>query len=212
MKDIDIDVYRSTQSLSSLSALRRKLAKRANQRLVRLERATSKITGEHYNEYGAAQNAYEYLSRLHRNRFSEVQKPYQDLNALRHEIVVLQGFLGAKSSLVSGQREVERKRIASFESGEWGTKWKTQGIRNRPIKFASNKEFYDFMSSSTARKLMSSGFTSDTVVELYDLTKEAKEEADVADELEKALAEFREKEKSINIKDLREILGVAPLV
>lgn len=212
MKDIEIDVYRSNQSISSLSALRRKLAKRANQRLVRLERATSNITGEKYNEYGAAQNAYEYLHRLHRNRFSETQKPYQDLNTIRHEITVLQGFLGSKSSTVSGQREIERKRISAFEKGEWGTKWKTRGIRNRSIKFASNKEFYDFMGSATARKLTSSGFTSDTVVELFDLVKEKREESDVVDEIEQALEEFRSREKSISIKGLREMLGVAPLV
>ena len=103
-------------------------------------------------------------------------------------------------------QEIEQKRISSFESGKWGTKWKKTGIPNKPIHFASNKEFYDFLNSETFKGLVSSGFTSEQLIEMYDsarvrLAEEAEADA-VSSAMSDALNEYRSKGNA-SLKDLR---------
>ena len=103
-------------------------------------------------------------------------------------------------------REIEQKRILSFESGKWGTKWKKTGIPNKPLHFTSNKEFYDFLNSETFKGLVSTGFTSEQIVELYDsarvrLGEEAEADA-VSNAMADALEEYRNKGNA-SLKDLR---------
>ena len=207
-EDLTADVYRGSYSLDELQRMRRALAKRANQRIVRLERGESKVTGEKWNTFGAVTEVYDYLNRQKegRTRFRETAKALTDSQALKREITVLQGFLGRKSSLVSGMREIEQKRIFSFESGKWGTKWKKTGIPNKPLHFTSNKEFYDFLNSETFNGLVSTGFTSEQLVELYDsarvrLGEEAEADA-VSNAMADALEEYRNKGNA-SLKDLR---------
>ena len=90
-KEVSIDIYRESMSLTDMQALRRKLAKRANQRIVRLERASSKITGEAFNEFGAVTDAYSYLERQKkgRKRFQERADAITDTMELRREISVV---------------------------------------------------------------------------------------------------------------------------
>ena len=207
-EDLTADVYRGTYQLEELQRMRRALAKRANQRIVRLERGESKVTGEKWNTFGAVMDVYDYLDKQKegRTRFRESKNALTDFQSLRREITVLQGFLGRKSSLVSGMKEIEQKRIASFETGKWGTKWKKTGIPNKPLHFTSNKEFYDFLNSETFKGLVSTGFTSEQLVELYDsarvrLGEEA--EADVVpNAMSDALEEYRNKGNA-SLKDLR---------
>lgn len=206
----DVDVYRSnTLSVTDLQTMRRTLAKRANQRMVRLERGKSLVTGESFN-FGAIENARAYLGK--RKRFSEKLELTTDLNQLRKEITVLQSFLNAKSSTIQGMREIERRRIKTFETGEWGQKWKQQGIRQKPIRFASTKEFYDFLNSGTFKNLIDAGFDSDQIVTMY---QEAQTTAHLSDEevrnqLEKAVEEYRAKGNA-NLKDLLSRLKLKPL-
>lgn len=206
----DVDVYRSnTLSVTDLQTMRRTLAKRANQRMVRLERGKSLVTGESLN-FGAIENARAYLGK--HKRFSEKLALTTDLNQLRKEITVLQSFLNAKSSTIQGMREIERRRIKTFETGEWGQKWKQQGIRQKPIKFASTKEFYDFLNSGTFKNLIDAGFDSDQIVTMY---QEAQTTAHLSDEevrnqLEKAVEEYRSKGNA-NLKDLLSRLKLKPL-
>ena len=207
-EDLTADVYRGSYSVDELQRMRRALAKRANQRIVRLERGESKVTGEKWNIFGAVTEVYDYLNRQKegRTRFRETAKALTDSQALKREITVLQGFLGRKSSLVSGMKEIEEKRISSFESGKWGTKWKKTGIPNKPLHFTSNKEFYDFLNSETFNGLVSAGFTSEQLVELYDsarvrLGEEAEADA-VSNAMADALEEYRNKGNA-SLKDLR---------
>ena len=58
-EDLTADVYRGSYSLDELQRIRRTLAKRANQRIVRLERGESKITGEKLNTFGAVTEVYD---------------------------------------------------------------------------------------------------------------------------------------------------------
>ena len=207
-EDLTADVYRGSYSLDELQRMRRALAKRANQRIVRLERAESKVTGEKFNTFGSVTEVYDYLNRQKegRKRFRETKNAMTDSQELKREITVLQGFLGRKSSLVSGMREIEEKRLSSFETGKWGTKWKKTGIPNNPLHFTSNKEFYDFINSETFKGLVSTGFTSEQIVEQYDsarvmLGEEAEADA-VSNAMADALEEYRNKGNA-SLKDLR---------
>lgn len=212
MVNENIDVYRDKVSPSELKALRRKLAKRANQRLVRLERAKSKVTGESYDGIGASAIAKAYLEgqKKGRNRFQERADAITDINALRREITVLRQFLESKSSLVSGLRDIEQKRIAAFSSGKWGNKYTKR--ENRALKFASLKEFYDFLNSSLFRDLISTGLTSEQVVESYDEAVEtykgSTEEAE--DALRELLKKFRSRGRA-SVKELKKAAKGKPL-
>lgn len=199
------DVYRKSYNVKDLQAVRRKLAKRANQRMVRLERATSNITGEKYT-FGAYDVAQEYLGS--KRRFSENLNHLTDINKLRREVSVLQGFLNSKTSTVQGIREMEQKRISTWEKGEWGMKWKMSGIRNKPIKFASTKEFYDFLNSGILQDMTAAGFTSDQAVESYEaaMQAEARPEEEIREVISEALKEFRKKKEG-GLKELLERLG-----
>lgn len=191
-KYLNIDAYRDAASFTELAAIRRTLAKRANQRLVRLERAASAITGERYDSYGAAEKAFQYLKK--KKRFSESVNAYKDINKLRREITVLQGFLSSESSTVQGQRAIERRRVSAFERGEWGAAWKLRGERKKAIRFASNKEFYDFLNSETFRSLIASGFTSDQIIEMFETYREEYDgkSDEVIEAMEEALQKFRD--------------------
>lgn len=207
-EDLTADVYRGNYSFDELQRMRRTLAKRANQRMVRLEREKSPVTGESYKTYGAITEAYFYLNKQKegRRRFREQLNAFTDIETIRREITALQGFLGRKTSLVSGHRDIERKRLETFGTGKWGTKWKKTGIPNRPLHFANNKEFYDFLNSETFKGLVSTGFTSEQLVELYDSARVSLgEEAEtdlIANAMATALDEYRSKGNA-SLKDLR---------
>ena len=149
-------------------------------------------------------DVYDYLNRQKegRTRFREVAKALTDTQELKREITVLQGFLGRKSSLVSGMKEIEKKRLSSFESGKWGTQWKKTGIPNKPLHFAGNKEFYDFLNSETFKGLVSTGFTSEQLVDMYDSARVRLGEDAVSNAMAAALEEYRKKGNA-SLKDLR---------
>lgn len=123
-----------------LNSVRRQLAKAANQRMVRLEKATSNITGNTY-AFGAYDIAQDFLSESGRHRFSEAMQLDRDMYDIIREITVLQNFLSAKSSRVGGQREIEKERVTTFVKA---------GISK---EVASSKEFYDFLNSETFERL-----------------------------------------------------------
>lgn len=202
-KGEDIDVYRVSMTPTEMKKLRRSLAKRANQRLVRLERATSKVTGERLSEIGAAPIAQSYLSRTGRRRFTENLESGFTYEQERREIINLQAFLKSKTSLVSGVRDVERRRIDVFESGKYGS-YKDTGKLNRELKFSSTKEFYDFFKSSTYKELIGAGFSSEQIRETFDeaIERHNRDAQEALNVLEAALDSFREK-GSITLKDLK---------
>lgn len=200
-QNLSVDAYRGGLSEGDLRSLRRKLAKTANQRMVRLERAESPITGEKYSEYGAIDLVKEYLG--DRRRYSE-QLNYGDISQVRRDIYSLQTFLASKSSTVKGQREIERKRIETFSKGRWGA-----GERSA-IQSASNKDFYDFLSSSTFREL-GKMFASEQIVEMYDNMRVSNSHEEVVEKFSQAYESFKGKETQVNIKNLSKILGTKPL-
>lgn len=219
MKKIDKNMYETFNpykfsDLEDLAQARKTLAKRSNQRMVRLEEGKSPITGESY-DYGAIENAKQYIATTRtatksgKLRFSE-SASYMKNNAtaLRREIIELQSFLGAKSSTIKGMRDIEKMRINAFESGKWKGKTK--------LKFTSNKSFYNFLNSKTYNQLKNSGFTSEQIVDMYDRTRDKtgsfRETDKKMRQAIKDIKEFQEKGKQTSIKELSKMLGIEPII
>lgn len=214
-RDLYNDLYKKIDR-STAQDLRRTLAKRANQRLLRLERAKSDITGEGYSSYGAAQIAYSYIKRKNpkKTRFSEKKDFSGSYSDLVNEILNISAFLESKSSTVSGQKAIEKKRIETFQSGEWGSAYKVGGgEKRRSIASAFNREFYNFLNSSYFNKLKAAGFTSEQIIETYDEAKEkdisTKEIYSILDELFNLWAE---NESSPSLSQLIESLGLNSII
>ena len=190
------DVYGNQYSTAQLQEIRRKLAKRANYSLRDLARNSSPITGEVYNSYGAAVDALDYLKARNRRYFSESLTLTENRTVLKAEIQRLQYFLTRPSHTVKGQREIEQKRIATFEK--------------KGIHFASSKEFYQFLSSATFQSLRKLQYSSEQLIEDYERAREQGMTNDqVMEKLSNALDAFRKGEK-VTQKNLWKHLDISP--
>lgn len=190
------DVYGNQYSTAQLQEIRRKLAKRANNSLRDLARNSSPITGEVYNSYGAAVNALDYLKARNRRYFSESLTLTENRTVLKAEIQRLQYFLTRPSHTVKGQREIEQKRIATFEK--------------KGIHFASSKEFYQFLNSGTFQSLRKLQYSSEQLIEDYERAREQGMTNDqVVENLSNALDAFRKGEK-VTQKNLWKHLDISP--
>lgn len=154
-------------SMEALQAVRRKLAKRANQRMVRLERSASPITGKAYH-VGAYDIAQAELG--DRKRFSEKLNYSTDITELKKEIGQIQAFLNAKSSTVAGNKEIEEKRIETL------TNLGRDAEGHAPISEATARSagFYDFISSKAFIYLSEKQVDSEGLQEIYDYYTEKK--------------------------------------
>lgn len=183
--------------------LRVKLAKRANQRLVRLERRKAS-TGEYLSELGVAQYAYNQIKQIRhidstksgKIRFRE--SPVKDITSARQELFVLQSFLGQETSKAG----VAARYVSQTENT----------FRKAGIETAQFKSFYNFLNSSAFSTLKES-LTSDDIVELYN---KAYEEGHLSNKkIQQIMTEYlaeREKEgKSVTMKSLSKKLGVKPI-
>lgn len=166
----EFDPYAKGVSIEELQKVRRQLAKVMNQRMVRLENTKSPITGEAY-DFGAYDLMEDYLEKQGRNRFSEVLRPTKTTDdgkeawskaELQREIKKLQRFEELKSSRISGMHEIEAARIKTFTTPD-ADKGRKKGLSAQVV---SNKDFYDFLNSSTYEELIKS-FTSEDIVEEY---------------------------------------------
>lgn len=154
-------------SMEALQAVRRKLAKRANQRMVRLERSASPITGKAYH-VGAYDIAQAELG--DRRRFSEKLNYSTDITELKKEIGQIQAFLNAKSSTVAGNKQIEEARIATL------TDLGRDEEGHTPISEATARSagFYDFISSKAFIYLSEKQVDSEGLQEIYDYYTEKK--------------------------------------
>ncbi len=209
-------------SVKELQAVRRQLAKTANQRMVRLEQHTSSVTGESYT-WGAHEIAQKYLKKKGRRgregqlRYNEKSTALKTKKSLQAEINELQAFLRARTSRYGEQKKIEEMRIKKFESGEWAKRpaeneGEEDTYNGTKLHFASTKQFYDFLSSDLFKNL-SSALTSEQVVELYDAAS-VKEEGDqdkVVKIMEKAYKDFQKKEVGqgqLTIRQMEDLFGV----
>ena len=191
----DINVWQSSYTIDELQQMRRVLAKRANQRIVRLSRNKSLVTGELYDSYGAVDLVYDYLRKQRPEegallRFSERQHVDMTHRKLKKEISELQNFLNSKTSTVGGQKKAELLRIEAFEFGG--------------ISIATNKEFYNFMNSDVFTKALN-GFDSAAIVDVYDkarkVTNKDGEEIYDDDKVTEIINEYI-KQKDVDVKGL----------
>lgn len=150
-------VFQRAYSRPELLARRRQLAKSANSRILRLERAKSDITGERMSDAPWFNVTKSYLDERGKRRFSESAKmsDYSDFQ-LKMEIVVLEEFLAMKSSTVSGYRAIEEQRVNTFT--ELGV----------PEEIARSSEFYDFLNSETFAKIAEESVTSEDIIDIID--------------------------------------------
>ena len=182
--------------------LRVQLAKRANQRLVRLERRRAS-TGEKLSEIGVAQYAYEQIRKIRhiettksgKIRFRE--SPVKDITSARQELFVLQSFLG---------QETSKAGVAARYVSETEKTFKEAGI-----EVASFKAFYKFLNSS-AFKLLKEYLNSDDIIELYNKAYESgKSNAEIQRIISNYIKEREEKGSGVDMKSLSEALGVKPI-
>ena len=189
-----------------VAELRRKLAKRANQRLVRLERAKlNDEAGTRASDLAPAQYAYEQIRRIRgegRRRFNENRlAPGNDPQQQRMELKVLQDFLGQKGSRAGQVKRQVSKTQATFAE--------------RGITISSYKSFYNFLNSANFSFLVSQGFDSETIIEMLQEAKTNKTSFKKIDEIITEYVKYVEEEKSANEeyqpsdKELAERLGIS---
>lgn len=143
----------SSYDLNELNKLRRRLAKRANQRLRDIERAG------YTDAYVYASTMSGYLLPSERTRFFEGTRN-MDLRSLKTELDELRWFLNAKTSTVGGIRKFERETSQKF--AELGSFQKNPDL------------FWKYMSSASVKHLKKLGYSSEELIEFYDFTTESR--------------------------------------
>lgn len=163
---VDLRRSYSDSEMQELQETRRRLAKRANSRLLRLERAGLDTT----HVYKTTMN---YLLDDGRMRFSERRNV--DIRTLKSDLAELGAFLKAKTSTVGGYRAYERQ-VQKTLNEKYG------------IDSGEFDDFIAFMSSESAKRAMSQ-VSSDFLVEFFDRASDA---GVTLEEMIEALAEYNE--------------------
>lgn len=143
----------SSYNLDELNKLRRRLAKRANQRLRDIERAG------YTDAYVYASTMSGYLLPSERTRFFEGTRNLE-LRSLKTELDELRWFLNAKTSTVGGIRKFERATSQKF--AELGSFQKNPDL------------FWKYMSSASVKHLKKLGYSSEELIEFYDFATESR--------------------------------------
>lgn len=143
----------SSYDLNELNKLRRRLAKRANQRLRDIERAG------YTDAYVYASTMSGYLLPSERTRFFEGTRNL-DLRSLKTELDELRWFLNAKTSTVGGIRKFERETSQKFA--------KLGSFQKNPDLF------WKYMSSAAVKHLKKLGYSSEELIEFYDFATESR--------------------------------------
>ena len=141
----------SSYNLAELNKLRRRLAKRANQRMREIERAG------YTDAYVYATTMSGYLQPTDRTRFYEGTRQ-MDLFTLREELNELRWFLNAKTSTVGGIRSFERETSKQFAN--------LKSFKKSPDLF------WKYMSSASVKHLKKMGYSSEELIEFYDFASE----------------------------------------
>lgn len=165
LKRINIDVRRGGYTLEELDRIRRKLAKRANARLLSLERA-----GRDYWAYDIAQH---YLNARNRRRFSERSFKGSAKNAIR-ELEEIISFLNSASSTISGSKAIEDKIKTSFAG------------KDVNVAELGSHDFFDFLDWYNSDKRGRSKIQSAIAIDFYNKSiQQGKSKEDVQREIEK---------------------------
>lgn len=163
-----------------------KLARRANARLRRLEKA-----GRAYWAYDSAtvytQKAYG------KNRFPQSTRNMSE-RARRRNLREVQKFLGLRTSTVSGSRSVENQIVATFRSDK------------HKFQIDDKREFFNFLSSSIYKDIANRTVDSERLIEFYD--RMSSEQGKDLDFITDALKEWQ-KSESEGVEDLYNKYGMS---
>lgn len=136
MKNDDLqnfNPYLSNKSDKELYAIRKKLAKRLNQRMRRLESAGI--------DYGAIKIYKQDVARYYPGNkgFKESLGKTKGIS-VKHEISLLQNLLNLPTSTLPGIKKIHKKAMGKFED-------------RYNVKFKNVQQYEDFIASSTWKKL-----------------------------------------------------------
>ena len=170
---INIDVRQGGYTLEELDRMRRKLAKRANARLLSLERA-----GRDYWAYDIAQ---QYLNARNRRRFSERAFKGSVRNAVR-ELEEIISFLNSASSTITGSKAIEDKIKSSFAR---------KGVN---VSELGSRDFFDFLDWYNSDKRGRSKIQSAIAIDFYN---KAIQQGKSREDVETAIEQFKQGRASL---------------
>lgn len=149
---IELDLRGDFTTLDDLNKLRVKLARRANSRLLRLEKKAIK-TDQKYVGW-AYKPATRYTQKAYgSNRFSTRKEISDNPFEVIEELEEIINFLNAESSTVTGVKNIESRIIETF--------------RKKGLEVRNPKDFFDFLSSETYKQ-SEKNLSSEQIQELFD--------------------------------------------
>lgn len=187
MKNDDLqkfNPYLSNKSDKELYAIRKKLAKRLNQRMRRLESAGI--------DYGAIKIYKHDVSRYYPgNRgFKESLGKTRGIS-VKHEISLLQNLLNLPTSTLPGIKKIRKKAMGTFED-------------RYNVKFKNVSQYEDFIESKTWEK-MEDLFGSGTTLDLIAVSQKTVEQ------IRKSVEDFIAKTDKYTSSDIAKQLGFKSL-
>lgn len=194
----DLNVYQDKSlTVSDYSRIYNTLAKRVNQRLVRLKRSGVK-TG--------SMAAVGYLRKIGRRRFKEknIFTELSDFKTIKKEITIMQSFLESKRTTKTGRKQILKKTSKTM-SQEYDLNLNDESMDSFLSSFEDAKTA-SYLDSDTIISILASTTNEKTKSELVDdIIKEIKNSGTLAEAAEK-VAELPGVDKS-SIEILSDILG-----
>nr|DAU90361.1 MAG TPA: hypothetical protein [Caudoviricetes sp.] len=187
MKNDDLqkfNPYLSSKTDKELYAIRKKLAKRLNQRMRRLERAGI--------DYGAIKIYKQDVARYYTGNkgFKESLGKTKGIS-VKHEISLIQNLLNLPTSTVPGIKKIRKKAMATFEE-------------RYNVKFKNVQEYEDFIQSSTWKKLEEL-YGSGTALDIIAASQKS------VSEIQKDVEDFIKKTDRYSSSDIAKQLGFKSL-
>lgn len=187
MKNDDLqkfNPYLSNKSDKELYAIRKKLAKRLNQRMRRLE-----VAGI---DYGAIKMYREEVARYYTGNkgFKESLGKTKGIS-VKHEISLIQDILNRPTSTLQGIHRIRKKAMNTFE-GKYN------------VKFKNVHEYEDFIESETWKK-MEDLFGSNTTLDIIATSNKT------ISQVRKSVDEFIKKTDKYKSEDIAKELGFKSL-
>lgn len=187
MKNDDLqkfNPYLSSKSDKELYAIRKKLAKRLNQRMRRLESAGI--------DYGAIKFFKKDVARYYPGNkgFKESLGKTKGIT-VKHEISILQRLLNLPTSTLPGIKKIRKKAMRKFEE-------------KYHVHFKNVQEYEDFIESETWKK-MENLYGSNTALDLIAVSKKSVEQ------VRKSVESFIEKTSKYKSEDIAKQLGFKSL-
>ena len=187
MKNDDLqkfNPYLSNKSDNELYAIRKKLSKRLNQRMRRLESAGI--------DYGAIKMYREEVARYYAGNkgFKESLGKTKGIS-VKHEISLIQNLLNRPTSTLQGITKIRKKAMGTFKE-------------KYNVKFKNVQQYEDFIDSKTWEK-MEDLFGSSTALDIIAVSKKT------ADQIQKTVNEFIKKTDKYTSSDIAKQLGFKSL-